>query len=249
MRIAFLGTGNAFAPGRDWSCMLVDGTILLDAGPAVLASLKRLPADLAAIRHVFISHFHGDHCFGLPFLLLEYHFLSRTTAPLTIVGPPGIEAWTRDAMRLAFPDVAPKGWPRPITFVEAQAGAPQTADGLTFTAVPMAHAEGYMQAFGYRVMLPNGVLAYSGDTRMTDALYTLVDGARAIILEATEVDESVYHLGRAEILALLDAVPVDSTVFLTHLDSPDPTPWLELPVVVPEDMETFTLDGVVLQRQ
>lgn len=248
MRIAFLGTGNAFAPGRAWSCLLVDGTILLDAGPAVLAALKRLPAAPAAIRHVFISHFHGDHCLGLPFLLLEYHFLSRTAAPLTIVGPPGVEAWTRAAMRLAFPDVAEKAWPRPITFVEAQAGAPQTVDGLTFSAVPMAHADGLLEAFGYRLHLPDGVLAYSGDTRMTDALYALIDDARAIVLEATEIDESVYHLSRTEIAALLAAVPADRTVFLTHLDSPDPTPWQDLPVVIPEDLESFALEGTTLQR-
>ncbi|HOS44198.1 MAG TPA: MBL fold metallo-hydrolase [Armatimonadota bacterium] len=241
MQIVFLGTGNAFAPQRDWSCMLVNGTILLDAGPTLLANLKRLPADPAAIRHIFISHFHGDHCFGLPFLLLDYHFLSRTDAPLAIIGPPGIEAWTREAMALAFPDVAGKGWPRPITFVEARAGETQSALGLRFMPLHMAHADGFLEAFGYRLLLSDGILAYSGDTRMTEALYTLIDGAHAVIIEATEYDESPYHLGHAEVKALLAALPPDCTVFLTHLDSPGPGPWDDLPVIIPDDLQMFTL--------
>lgn len=248
MRIAFLGTGNAFAPQRDWSCLLINGTILLDAGPTMLANLKRLPADPAAIRHVFISHFHGDHCFGLPFLLLDNHFLSRTTAPLTVIGPPGIEAWTRDAMQLAFPDVVGKGWPRPTTFIEARAGETQTADGLTFTPLRMAHGDGWLQAFGFRLLLPDGVLAYSGDTRMTETLYTLVADARVIILEATEQAESTYHLGHADIQTLLSAVPADSSVFLTHLDSLEQATWRDLPVTLPNDLDVFALEGDMLQR-
>jgi ribonuclease BN (tRNA processing enzyme) len=244
MQIAFLGTGNAFVPQRDWSCLLVNGTILLDAGPTALANLKRLPVDPAAVRHVFISHFHGDHCFGLPFLLLDHHFMSRTETPLAIIGPPGVEAWTRQAMTLAFPDVAGKGWPRPITFVEAEAGMTRTVDGLTYTPVQVAHGDGLLQAFGYRLSLPDGVLAYSGDTRMTASLYTLIAEARVVILEATEFDAPLYHLGRPEIVMLLAALPAECTVFLTHLDSPGPGPWGDLPVIIPEDLQTFTLEAL-----
>ena len=249
MQIAFLGTGNAFVPQRDWSCMLVNGTILLDAGPTLLPNLKRLPANPADIRHIFISHLHGDHCFGLPFLLLDHHFYSRTETPLTIIGPPGIEDWTRRAMALAFPDVADKGWPRPTRFVEARADETRTEDGLTFTPLRMAHAEPYLQAFGFRVCLSDGILAYSGDTRMTETLYTLVADARAVILEATENDDSSYHLGRTEITLLLQAAPANCRVFLTHLDSPGSAYWRGMPVTIAEDLQVYTITEAVAEMR
>jgi ribonuclease BN (tRNA processing enzyme) len=244
MRITFLGTGNAFAPGRDWSCILVEEAILLDAGPTVLANLKHLGADPARIRHIFISHFHGDHFLGLPFLLLEYHFKTRTTAPLTIIGPAGIAALVTRAMELAFPDIAVRGWPRPLHFVEVTPGTPQEADGLSFEAVPMEHSRDTLDAYGYRLHLPDGILAYSGDTGMTPALETLLDGARAVILEATEQDASPLHLSPAAIRALRDRLPAACTVLLTHLDRVDASTWAGFDVRVPNDLETITLEAV-----
>jgi ribonuclease BN (tRNA processing enzyme) len=37
---------------------------------------------------VFVSHLHGDHFGGLPFLILDGQFSGRTE-PLTVAGPPG----------------------------------------------------------------------------------------------------------------------------------------------------------------
>ena len=109
MEITFLGTGNAFAPGRSWAAMLVNRHIMLDAGPAVLMNMKKLGVDPAEVTHIFITHFHGDHFLGLPFLFLEYNFMSKTDKPLWITGPVGIEDKARQALELAYPDVAPRG--------------------------------------------------------------------------------------------------------------------------------------------
>lgn len=241
MKISFLGTGNAFAPQRCWSSMLINDTILFDAGPSVLAGLKRLPANTADIRQIFISHFHGDHCFGLPFLLLDYLFLAKTDAPLAIIGPPGIEAHVQAMMALAYPDIHLNGWPRPTTFVEAQPGDAQVVDGLTFVTVEMAHGSSAITSFGYRLYLPDAPLAYSGDTRYTDALLALIDGARAIIVEADSADNSPVHLGRQSLRALLAHIPASAVTFITHLDVPGAEPWADIDVIVPRDLQTFEL--------
>jgi ribonuclease BN (tRNA processing enzyme) len=51
---------------------------------------------------ILLSHLHGDHFGGLPFLILDAQF-SRRTRPLVIAGPPGVEARVRDAMEVLFP--------------------------------------------------------------------------------------------------------------------------------------------------
>ena len=69
--LTFIGTGNAFAPTRYWSSFLEGDRCLFDAPPTLLAHLKKLGKDPRDVEVAFISHFHGDHFFGLPFLMLE----------------------------------------------------------------------------------------------------------------------------------------------------------------------------------
>ena len=75
VEILFIGTGDAFGSGgRRNSAILVraDGrTLLLDCGPTTLAGLKQLGVDPSEIDAIAISHFHGDHAAGVPFLMLD----------------------------------------------------------------------------------------------------------------------------------------------------------------------------------
>ncbi len=50
---------------------------LIDCGEATQIQLRRYKAKFQAIDHIFISHLHGDHFFGLPGLLSSMHLLGR----------------------------------------------------------------------------------------------------------------------------------------------------------------------------
>ena len=103
--LTFIGTGNAFAPTRYWSSFIANNRVLFDAPPTLLPHLKKLEIDTNAIEAIFISHFHGDHYFGLPFLLLEYAELAPRNRDLTIIGPPGIARRVQSTTDLAFNNV------------------------------------------------------------------------------------------------------------------------------------------------
>ena len=75
--LSFIGSGNAFADSRCWSGFLANGRALFDAPPSALYGLKRARAAVDRIDVVLLSHFHGDHYFGLPFLLLEYRVTEK----------------------------------------------------------------------------------------------------------------------------------------------------------------------------
>src|SRR5262245_11950571 len=101
IEILFLGTGSpASYEGRALSSFVVDGRYLFDAGPMALQQLKRARVDPNGVQAILISHFHADHFFGLPFLLLEY-WASGREKELRIIGPPGIEARTEALLDLA----------------------------------------------------------------------------------------------------------------------------------------------------
>lgn len=59
---------------------------LIDCGEATQIQLRRFKAKFQAIDHIFISHLHGDHFFGLPGLLSSMHLLGRKQE-LTVYGP------------------------------------------------------------------------------------------------------------------------------------------------------------------
>lgn len=63
---------------------------LIDCGEGAQMQLRKFRIKFSRIRHIFISHLHGDHFFGLPGLISSFLLLGRT-AELHVYGPKGIK--------------------------------------------------------------------------------------------------------------------------------------------------------------
>jgi len=63
---------------------------LIDCGEGTQVQLRRAKAKFSRINNIFISHLHGDHCFGLPGLISSFRLLGRVN-DLNIFGPKGIK--------------------------------------------------------------------------------------------------------------------------------------------------------------
>ena len=104
--VVMLGTGNAFLPyGRYHSFAMIDKKHIIDCPPTALASLRREGQSVSDIETIFITHVHGDHVFGFPFLLLERRYISdrANEKPLTVVAAPGVKARLKQLCDLAYP--------------------------------------------------------------------------------------------------------------------------------------------------
>jgi len=79
--VQFVGSGDAFGSGgRFQACISMrtpETHVLLDCGASSLVALKRLGLAPASIDVVVISHLHGDHFGGIPFLVLDQQFARR----------------------------------------------------------------------------------------------------------------------------------------------------------------------------
>jgi ribonuclease Z len=64
---------------------------LIDCGESTQIQLRKFKAKFQSIDHIFISHLHGDHFFGLPGLLSSMHLLGRKQT-LTIYGPENLKS-------------------------------------------------------------------------------------------------------------------------------------------------------------
>jgi len=92
MEIRFVGSGDAFGSGgRFQTCIRLQEhgyTTLVDCGATTLTAMKAQDLDPGEVDAVVLSHLHGDHFGGLPFLVLDGQFTRRTKA-LTVLGPVG----------------------------------------------------------------------------------------------------------------------------------------------------------------
>ncbi len=89
-----MGTGAALpARGRYPTAQLInvhDGLYLIDCGEGTQERLRAAGTNFQRIEHIFISHLHGDHFFGLIGLLSSMHLMGRLSA-LHVHGPPELK--------------------------------------------------------------------------------------------------------------------------------------------------------------
>jgi len=198
--VQFVGSGDAFGSGgRFQACISLRTAsthVLLDCGTSSLIGLARLGLAPASIDAVLVSHLHGDHFGGIPFLVLEQQF-ARRERPLLLVGPAGLRDRVLQAMEVLFPGSSQVQRRFELHTIELTDHAPTRVGALDITAYPAAHASG-APSYGLRVVCEEKIVAYSGDTEWTAELIGLADGADLFICEAYVFEKSVkYHLSYA----------------------------------------------------
>lgn len=220
MQVMFLGSGDAFGSGgRFNTCFFVttsQASFLVDCGASSLIAMRKLNVDPNAIQTVFISHLHGDHFGGLPFLLLDAQFYSRRTTRLTIVGPPGLRRRLTEAMETFFPGSSQTQRKFETEILEIQAGETHLVNYVRVSPQLVNHACG-APPFALRIECDGKVLAYTGDTQWTDSLIAVGHGADLLIAEALVFERQVkFHLDYASLKSNLGRIGA-RRVILTHM--------------------------------
>ena len=169
------------------------GGLLIDIGASSLVAMKRAGVDPSSIGWIALTHLHGDHFAGLPFLVLDGQF-NRRTRPLVVAGPAGVAARVRTTMDVLFPGLSDVAQRFSIEFVELLDRHPVTVGPARVTPFAVVHASG-AHSYALRVEYGGKVIAYSGDTEWTEALVEASAGADLFVCEAYFFDKKVkYHL-------------------------------------------------------
>ena len=220
MRLTILGCGDAFSSGGRFSSSYlidsVDKRFLLDCGPSILPAIKRASIDPNGIPLIFISHLHGDHIAGLPFFVLDAMFQSMRAAPLTIIGPPGLEARFRLACEVFYPRFFDMPLPFELNFVEIDKSVRREFGGIGVTPFEMNHFSG-SPSFALRFDLEGKIFAFSGDSGWTDNVIHAGKGADLYLIECCHYDLQLpMHLDYLTIAKNFDRIGADKLV-LTHM--------------------------------
>ena len=222
MQLQFVGCGDALGSGgRFNTCFHVTGAsvnFLIDCGASSLPALKRLGIARDDIDLVLITHFHGDHFAGLPFLLLDAQF-TRRARPLVIAGPQGIETKLANLMEALF-EHSSKTKPRfDLSVIALEPEQSRIFGEVKVTPFPVVHGASGGPFLAYRIEAEGRVVAYSADTEWTETLVPAARGADLFVAEAYYYDKIVKnHLSLKTLEAHLPEINAKRLV-LTHMSN------------------------------
>jgi ribonuclease BN (tRNA processing enzyme) len=243
MRLQFVGCGDAFGSGgRLNTCFHVVGeqaNFLIDCGASSLIGLARLGISPDAIDTILVTHFHGDHFGGIPYFILASHFGKRTR-PLTLAGPPGIEAWYVRVLDAAFEHFSRVRLGFDLRIVSLPERVATTVGPLQVTPFPVVHGTSGGPFYGYRIAIESRLIAFSGDTEWTDTLVDIACDADLFITECYAYDKPIrYHLNYKTLAANLPRLTAKKMI-LSHMSDEMLTRLDDVP-------HTTASDGMVVE--
>jgi ribonuclease BN (tRNA processing enzyme) len=220
MKLTIVGCGDAFASdGRFHSCYLLDtsqGRLMLDCGANSPLALKRAGIAVSSIDAIVVSHCHGDHFGGLPFLFLERMFIERGSKPLEILGPPGIARRTAELTEALYPTL--QSWPREfeIRYRELEPGQTALWRGVSIAAFEVDHFSG-SPSLALAINDSGKRFSFSGDSGWGDGVVEAGLGADLYLVECTTYStKTAMHLDYLTLAANFDRIGA-KRYLLTHM--------------------------------
>lgn len=186
MRITFAGVGEAFdetLPNTSILFQTQTCSLLADCGFTAATAFWRVADNPMDLDGIYISHFHGDHFFGLPALFIRFIDGGRTK-PLIIFGQPGVEERVRGAMDLAYAGTLAKSGLQ-IEFIEC---TPESDHFFEDMRLRFAYGDHPKPCLGLRVDSGDLSAFYSGDGRPTADTLELAKGCTLVAHESFSLD-------------------------------------------------------------
>lgn len=198
VQLTFLGSGDAFGSGgRLQPCIhlrLKDKSFFVDFGASSLIAMKRSGIESSSIDAIFLTHLHGDHFGGIPFLFLHEHLISKRTRPILIAGPPGVEERIKAAMEVLFPGSSKINLRFSVQFQELCEKVPLRIGGLSLIPFGVTHASG-APSYAFRFECAGKIISFSGDTEWADSLIEVASEADLFVCEAYFWSKTTkYHM-------------------------------------------------------
>jgi ribonuclease BN (tRNA processing enzyme) len=240
--VRFVGSGDSFGSGgRFQTCILVDAPgqrFAIDFGTSSLIALTQQGIAHNSIDAVLLTHLHGDHCGGVPFMLVDAMLAAKRTRPLTIAGPKDTQARLHEICEALFPGMHVMTPKFPLTYIEWDVGNPHQVLDLVVTPYPARHTW-QTNPTALRVEAAGKVVSYTGDGEWTEELTKIGRGADLLIAESYFYDKPVkWHLNYPEFHAHKEDFDAQR-VILTHMSQ-------EMLAHVHEVPEECAEDGLVV---
>lgn len=196
--VRFVGSGDSFGSGgRFQTCILVDGPqsrFAMDFGTSSLIALAQQGIEHNSIDAILLTHLHGDHCGGVPFLLMDAMLGAKRTRPLIVAGPRDLRRRMAEMQEVLFPGSKVMTPKFPLEWIELEPGRTQSILDLNVTAERARHTV-ETNPTALRVEVGGKVVSYTGDTEWTDDIAKVTQGADLLVAECYFFEKPIkWHL-------------------------------------------------------
>lgn len=195
MKVEITGSGSILSSSLSASA-LVDDHIQIDVPNGYCKRRREAGADLSKIDIILITHFHGDHYFDMPFLLMELGLRRERETPLRIYGPPGLEKRLEELHGFAFAN-----WERVKNNCKAQfteldeTPISETIGTKVYNIAPISVVHAEMVAFGFLIESEGKCLGYTGDSVICDGVNQIIETAQTIVIDGSFENDTADHIG------------------------------------------------------
>lgn len=224
MKIKILGNGGAISDGLPYNSFLIDDKHLIETPPDIMNSLFREKIDISKIESIFISHFHGDHYFGLPFLLLRLFFnsINNKIEKILILGPKDVRNKIKEICLLAVGEKHPLNeWIEiNIRFIELiSTDYIKIDDKIMLKPFSMFH---FIETWGFVMHYENKIIfSYFADSIWDDKLLEEIKLFPKVIimdLNGEPTDPVKVHMSQEDVIIKVFPVSKENILFYgTHL--------------------------------
>lgn len=209
MKLTILGSSDMWSKNNSAS-YLIDDDIVVDMPNGACRSLRQNDIDPNKIKHVLITHFHGDHYFDVPFLLLGKTISKeKSDKKVNIYCDGGGSKKISKLTRLAFPHSI-----KICTELKIK-NIIKTKFKINDYIIQKILVDHYLMkpAFGYIISSKNKKVGFTGDTVLCDNVETMASMCDYLICDTTRICGNYKHMGIDNIEYLAEKYP--KCIFIT----------------------------------
>jgi len=195
MNIKILGNGGAINDGLPYNSFVINYNLLCEAPPDIMLSIHKNSISLSSIDTIYISHLHGDHTFGIPFLILSAFLIHNGTGnglSFRIIGPEGLEGMSENLVANAFTSKHHcfQWMKQNCTFLEInETSSPNLIDGYQTSIFKLDHI---LDTYGFSLAREDNNIdfAYVADTIWCESVHTMLSNKpRVVLIDLNGMDD------------------------------------------------------------
>ncbi|MCL2079071.1 MAG: MBL fold metallo-hydrolase [Oscillospiraceae bacterium] len=240
MEVVLLGTGSILTTSLS-SCAVLDSRIMLDCGNGAVKALRRNNIDPKSVDICLITHFHADHFFDIPFMLLEQGLRQLRENEFIIIGPNDTKHRIINLFNLAYPEDWDKIQSQSKLKVIEISEPRQVFQvyGYDITSVKVEHAN--YDAYGYIVSDGQFCAGFTGDAVLCEGVIDITESSNIVFADMSFENPSKGHMGLSDIEILMNEYGQNKRIIPTHMTDNVRNVFSQKHFPAPEDGAKYSL--------
>lgn len=216
MKIQLIGTGSILTNHLS-ACAVVNDKIMVDCPNGSIKALRMQHILPTQIDVCLLTHFHADHYFDIPFMLLEQGIRPIREKDFIVVGPPN----TMQQIELLFQLAYPEDWDTikkqsKLKVVEVDENeTPIIIDGYEIIPYKVQHL--FCDAYGYTISAEKKTVGFTGDSILCPAVENIVQKSNLVFADMSFEKSTKSHMGLNDMRYLKNIYGNSTQIIPTHM--------------------------------